>query len=138
MKLRTRRALLAAGDFVTTLLPKVETLEERRMLSAWDMDTSFDVDGRKLVTLVANPSSADIAVQNDGKVLGLATTRNGTRDAILTRVTAAGKLDTTFSGDGITTLDIGGKDNFGTAILLKPDGKILIGGNVAGGKYYIA
>ena len=34
MTVRTRRALVAAGDFVAKLLPKIESLEERRLLSS--------------------------------------------------------------------------------------------------------
>ena len=88
------------------------------------LDTSFD-PGTGI-----NPAFGTtidvIAVQDDGKILigGAFTNYNGAESTALVRVNANGSLDTTFNG---------GNSGFSAAhvhaILVQPDGKILVAGN---------
>lgn len=55
---------------------------------------------------------------------GDATTAGGTRDFAFVRYTSSGALDTSFSGDGIQTLDVGMFDSVAGAAV-QPDGKIV-------------
>jgi len=58
-------------------------------------------------------------------------------DAAVARYTPAGALDTTFSGDGKATIDVGGGDNgsFG-GVAIQPNGKILVAGYAWNGADY--
>ena len=74
-----------------------------------------------------------MAVQSDGKVvtIGDATRTSGTADFGIARFSTNGALDSSFSGDGMTTVSFasGNFDDFhGRAIAIQPDGKIVVAG----------
>ncbi|MBI5278479.1 MAG: hypothetical protein HY854_18715 [Burkholderiales bacterium] len=75
-----------------------------------------------------------MAVQADGMVVLAGNSFNGTTyDFSVARVDANGDLDTTFGGgDGIVTLSISSGDDFAEAVLVQPDGKIVVAGASAG------
>ena len=47
---------------------------------------------------------------------------------VLVTLAAAGDLDTSFAGDGIFTDNIAGSHTQGHAVIVQPDGKIVVGG----------
>src|SRR5689334_8527628 len=71
----------------------IEHLENRSLLSAGDLDSTFGSAGK-----VIGPagSAADVVVQSDSKIIAA----EGTT---LVRYNANGSLDTTFDSDGIAT-----------------------------------
>ncbi|MBL9144408.1 MAG: choice-of-anchor D domain-containing protein [Verrucomicrobiaceae bacterium] len=71
-----------------------------------------------------------IAVQADGKIVvaGFAATASG-RDVALARYNSNGSLDTSFDGDGKLTFPVGTFNDYGLALTLQADGKILVGGS---------
>ncbi|HKQ54116.1 MAG TPA: hypothetical protein VJT74_17195, partial [Pyrinomonadaceae bacterium] len=89
------------------------------------LDTSFNVSGAGTDTLVRA-----VAVQPDGKILigGDFTAYNGDFDAsdCVTRLNSDGTLDTSFNSN--TT---GTDDGSVMAVIVQPDGKIIIGGSFA-------
>lgn len=92
-------------------------------------DTSFSGDGRARVVVPGTDSSTFNAVVDagDGKVLavGSLNTEDNQRRALIVRFTAAGALDTTFSGDGIRVID-GFKPTFARDALVLSNGSILV------------
>ena len=70
-----------------------------------------------------------IAVQNDGKIVvaGYSRSESGDYDWAVVRFLSDGDLDTSFSGDGKLTTDLGGSDST-TGVVLQSDGKILVAG----------
>jgi uncharacterized delta-60 repeat protein len=70
-----------------------------------------------------------VAAGPDGTVVlgGDAITSAGGRDFAFVRYTSSGSLDTSFSGDGIQTLDVALYDAL-TAVAVQPDGKIVAAG----------
>ena len=58
------------------------------------------------------------------------------RDFTLARYNPDGSLDTTFDGDGLATLDIAGRDDYGRAVALQPDGKVVVAGYTYNGTNY--
>jgi uncharacterized delta-60 repeat protein len=75
-----------------------------------DFDTSFSGDGRATVTDPAfNLSPSSIAVLDTGKIV-LGATVGAPEEAEIIRLTAAGALDPSFSGDGIARVPIPGFD----------------------------
>ena len=80
-----------------------------------------------------------ITLQADGKILlaGHSYNSSGYSDFALVRYNSDGSLDSSFSGDGKLTTDIGPGQEQVTTMLLQPDGKILLAGSSSdSGAYY--
>src|SRR5262245_49730934 len=115
--------------------PGAEGLERRRLLSAGDLDTTFDGDG--FVTAVlpykgqAKSSSAGaVGIQADGKIVAAGTTR-GLEFGLL-RVNPDGSLDPTFGAGGKVTTNFGTKNQQAMDMAVLSDGKILAAGFAEG------
>jgi uncharacterized delta-60 repeat protein len=114
--------------------------EIKRLNSDGTLDGSFGSGGSTTVSFVnqddslANPS--DLAVQLDGKILlgvGIRLTSSGSGfDFGLARLNSNGALDNSFGFNGRFVADIQGQD-YGRALLLQPDGKIVLAGQSDGG-----
>ena len=101
-----------------------------RLNSNGSMDTTFSGDGKQSIGF--GPGSDDesgygndIAVQTDGKIV-MGGGAHG--DLAVARLNPNGTLDKTFSGDGRQTTDFGNNE-FGWAVALQSNGKILVAGN---------
>jgi uncharacterized delta-60 repeat protein len=102
-----------------------------RFLPDGNLDTSFGGDG--IVTTSFGDASAinhAVALQRDGKIIAAGGVV-GPSGAIfaLARYLPDGRLDTTFSGDGKLTIDVGGREI--NALVVQPDGKIVAVGTTA-------
>ena len=77
-----------------------------RYLSDGSLDRSFDGDGIAITPFTGDGTyAAALAIQDDGKILVTGTSgAYGDTSLTVVRYTAAGALDTTFSGDGILTV----------------------------------
>jgi uncharacterized delta-60 repeat protein len=108
-----------------------------RYLTGGTLDESFDGDGKVSTDFSGSVDRAYVAlVQPDGRIVvaGHASTMTplgGDNDFAVARYTAAGALDSSFSGDGRVTVDIGGRTDLGYAAALQPGGRILVAGRVA-------
>ncbi len=106
-------------------VPAFERLEERIVLTPGALLWAPPAD--------LNASKGDrfdgVAVQADGKIVavGSVQTGPGNRDFLFARYTADGLLDRSFLGTGWGTWDFGG-DDWGYAVAVQSDGKILVGG----------
>ncbi|WP_254173281.1 DUF4347 domain-containing protein [Planktothrix pseudagardhii] len=98
------------------------------VLAAGDLDTTFSGDG--IVTTDLGSGTEDngsvMTLQPDGKIIVAGTSND---DIALVRYNSNGSLDTTFSGDGKLTTDLGGEE-FGNSMVLQPDGKIVVVGRL--------
>ncbi|MEA2511149.1 MAG: hypothetical protein QOJ59_636, partial [Thermomicrobiales bacterium] len=91
-------------------------------------DTGFGTGGWALANFGTNDMATAMALQRDGKlVVAGYTTEGGKTDLAIERLGANGTLDDSFAGDGKAQLDLGG-DDFGQAVVIQPDGKILVAG----------
>ncbi|MCF6132453.1 T9SS type A sorting domain-containing protein [Flavobacterium wongokense] len=96
-----------------------------------NLDTSFGTNGRTITQVNATAMRDTIwemALQPDGKILATGYSVNATIDMVLLRYTASGILDTTFDGDGILLTDFNNTADGSYALLVQPDGKIVVGG----------
>jgi uncharacterized delta-60 repeat protein len=100
------------------------------------LDPTFDGDG-KVVTNFA-PSSFDFAVdarlQSDGKIVVLGASEpsvGASYDTAVARYNSDGSLDASFSGDGKVTTSVKAGDDYGSAVAIQPDGKIVVGSSDA-------
>jgi uncharacterized delta-60 repeat protein len=98
-------------------------------------DTSFGSGGQVLTPIIAssgNDYANGIAVQPDGKILVAGRAYEGIKlyssNFVLLRYNNNGSLDTTFDGDGKVTTDFARYEDGGAALLLQPDGKIVVAG----------
>jgi uncharacterized delta-60 repeat protein len=116
----------------------VEGLEDRLLLSAGDLDTTFSGDG--MATIAANKSllGRAVAVKIDGTTLvaGGKAASGGADDFAVAALKPAGSTDTTFAGGtglAVVSFDIpdlpSPTDDSARAITVRPDGKILMAGD---------
>lgn len=98
------------------------------------LDTSFNSTG-KVTTPIGSgrDDGRALTVQGDGRVIVAGFTLNGTyNDFSVARYNMNGSLDTTFGGTGMVVTDVLNND-FGLAVAVQPDGKILVAGDGGGG-----
>jgi len=94
------------------------------------LDTSFDMDG-KVVTDFFGETDRGYAIttQPDGKIIAIGYANTTTSsDFALARYNTDGSLDTSFGTDGLVTSDFLELGNFAYAVVLQPDGKIVVAG----------
>lgn len=94
------------------------------------LDHTFGTSGK--VTTDIN-SDYDIclslALQPDGKIVAGGYSDNGSNnDFCLVRYNSNGSLDNSFSTNGMATFDFAGDNDFGRALVVQPDGKIILAG----------
>ena len=108
-----------------------------------DLDPAFG-SGGKVTTDFSNRSNGAnaIALQSDGKivVVGDALSAQGPPDICVARYNTDGSLDPSFGTGGRVTTDFAGLSDVGFAIVVQPDGKILVAGaaNQAGTSFDFA
>jgi uncharacterized delta-60 repeat protein len=101
------------------------------------LDTSFSGDGKQTTDFgcCANVANA-VAIQANGKIVTVGSTdANSGGDFALARYNPNGTLDTTFSGDGKQTTDLGGRGSVANAVALQANGKIVAAGVGGGGTH---
>lgn len=87
-------------------------------------DPAFGTGGRITNDFGATDSFAALAIQDDGKIVGVGTTGS---DFLLARFNTDGSRDTSFNTKGFLAIDFGGTDA-ATCVALQADGRILVGG----------
>jgi uncharacterized delta-60 repeat protein len=88
------------------------------------LDSSFSGDG-KLTDSADSFDGRSVAIQSDGRIL---VAGGSGADLALARYNADGSPDTSFSGDGRVTTDLGGTDS-GQAVAIQSDGTIVVAGS---------
>jgi len=106
-----------------------------RYLPTGALDTSWNGSG-KVITPIG--SGADLAnamtVQPDGRVLLAGTCSNGTNDDFCAaRYLPNGTLDNVWNGTGKVITSVGSSNDAATAVVLQPDGKVLLAGSCLNG-----
>ena len=91
-------------------------------------DDSFGVHGRTAVDFGRDARAHAVALQADGKIfVGGFMNQGSSGDAVFARLTTAGSLDPAFGDIGRLQTDFGGR-NFGSALALQADGRIVVAG----------
>lgn len=103
------------------------------------LDMSFGPGGIAITNIggSAQDTPNDLAIQPDGKLLvaGFSTTAGAT-DIALVRYLPDGTLDASFGTGGIVKTDLGGTADQASAVLVLPDGKIVVAGTIGQGNLY--
>ena len=92
------------------------------------LDNAFGAGG-KVITVFANSNDCGnfVAIQSDGKIVVVGSSRNFDWDFALVRYNSDGSLDNAFGSGGKVTTDFGGYD-VGISAALQSDGKIVLTG----------
>jgi len=99
--------------------------------AAFDGQLDATFNGGTVITFINNFSTISAtAIQADGKIVsaGYSGTSASAIDFTLARYNTNGLLDSTFGVNGIRTTFLGGTANQIHAIVIQPDGKIVVGG----------
>jgi uncharacterized delta-60 repeat protein len=103
-------------------------------------DLSFGDAGKLITEFGAASNAHDLAIQPDGKIVvsgevqvpfigpGFPTDFS---DLALARYNADGSLDTSFNGSGKVITDVSDSTNYGNAVAVQSDGKIIVAGLVS-------
>ena len=97
-----------------------------------DPDRGFGRDGRVVIDFGGSDDAYAVAVQPDGKLVIAGDTSNKD-DVIVARVNPDGSRDRGFGSDGIAVVESSGSE-YGYAVALQPDGKILVAGHTSTGQ----
>ncbi|HUY87497.1 MAG TPA: DUF4214 domain-containing protein [Pirellulales bacterium] len=104
-----------------------------RVLSDGSLDSSFGVGGVDILDPVPGGAgyeyASGLAIQPDGKIVAVA---GGGSDFSVVRVNANGSVDASFGENGFVSQKVGysGGSGGSQAVVLQPDGKIVVGGAV--------
>jgi uncharacterized delta-60 repeat protein len=93
-------------------------------------DTSFDTDGKVTTSVATFDDVHGVALQADGKIVVVGSSYNGSNyDFSLVRYNTDGSPDMSFDGDGKVTTSLGSGYDDGRAVVVQPDGKIVVAGS---------
>ncbi len=93
------------------------------------LDGTFGGDGTVAVDLGGTDIALGVAVTPTGAIVAVGeATVGGNRQFGVARLLSNGARDPAFSGDGVATFDFGAAFERAEAIVVQPDGKIVIGG----------
>jgi uncharacterized delta-60 repeat protein len=128
-----------SGGFYSRPL-RFEPLEDRRLLSAGDLDPTFGLHGLVTTDFAGSPDwGQGVAIQADGKIVVAGYSHGaGGYDFVVARHSTDGSLDTSFDGDGKLTTDFGSLYDHAQSVVVQADGKIVVAGNSYNGisSYY--
>ncbi|NOJ95126.1 hypothetical protein HMI51_19565 [Corallococcus coralloides] len=111
---------------------KYQSVLLARYTSAGVLDTTFGGTGVRTFQLSTGISTLHaVTVDANGNIVGAGTVDNDGLDLVVVRLTPAGAPDTTFSGDGVATMDVGREDD-GLCVVAEPDGKVVVAGTSTG------
>jgi uncharacterized delta-60 repeat protein len=98
-----------------------------------DLDTSYGQGGTAIIDFGSSAAINALAMQSDGKVIGVGTQYNssavGTLEAM--RLTTQGRLDPAYGSAGMASFGPSSLDENATAAALQNDGKLVIAGDAA-------
>jgi uncharacterized delta-60 repeat protein len=120
-----------------------------RFLPTGKLDTTFGSGGLASTGFVGGESGTGVALQPDGKIIWVGSQGNpsfpagGTFSFAVARFTASGTLDTSFGTGGQASAEffappMQGAQEFARAVLVQPDGKILVAGSARQGQIRFA
>jgi uncharacterized delta-60 repeat protein len=77
-----------------------------------------------------NGSSQNVSIDANGRIVssGIAPSKSNAQGVAIVRLTTGGQLDTSFNKTGVVDLQVG-YDDQANALVIQPDGKILVGGS---------
>lgn len=102
-----------------------------RLNTDGSLDTSYGTDGVATARLVdgANYCTNMVLQSDDKPILVGFTVFNGEYNMAMVKFTTDGNLDSTFGNGGMVSLDVDGREDYGEAVALQADNKIVVAGH---------
>ncbi|MCA9935514.1 MAG: hypothetical protein KC415_16375, partial [Anaerolineales bacterium] len=100
-----------------------------------DLDTAFGNGGQIIITDGFGGEATAVAVQPDGKIVVGGYLSNSSDDFMLLRLNEDGSFDSQFGDGGIVNTDVYSGYDIINDVLIQPDGKILVAGEVSRSDY---
>jgi uncharacterized delta-60 repeat protein len=121
---RTPRSFLLRAAMLVSLLMPLPAVG-----APGDLDPTFGTGGVVTLPIAVHSYANALAIQPDGKIVlaGYAYTSGDGGDMAVVRLDAAGALDPGFGTGGLVTLPAG-VQSIANAVVLQPDGAIVVGG----------
>jgi uncharacterized delta-60 repeat protein len=106
-----------------------------RYLPSGALDTSFDGDGKLVLSMPGTESAPDVSMQSNGRILLVGSTTGVPTgaDFLVVRLMPNGALDPSFDGDGRAIVDVDGTIDIAFG-LVQLGGRIIVAGNSQPGK----
>jgi uncharacterized delta-60 repeat protein len=118
--------MIVAAGFTGTF-PTAEFVVARYHVDG-SLDENFGDAGSVAISFGKDARAHALAIQPDGKIVtGGFVNRGSSTDAAVTRHNPDGTMDTSFGDGGKIQTDFGGR-NFGSAMVIQPDGRIVVAG----------
>lgn len=96
-------------------------------------DPTFGGDGAVQTNFTASDDFARaLVIQPDGRIVAVGHAGGDSGPMALARYLADGRLDPSFSSDGKLTIDFGPGPEYAYSVALRPNGRIVVAGEVAG------
>jgi uncharacterized delta-60 repeat protein len=93
------------------------------------LDPSFGTGGLVMTSFGQLDDARGLALQSDGKLVAVGSYQNGTKvDVALARYNPDGSLDPSFGTGGQVTTDLGGLNQSAGAVVVQPDGRLVLAG----------
>lgn len=112
-------------------------LAANNLFAQTKLDNHFGTNGIITTSIGENGAiGQSVVVQPDGKIIvgGYSSNKGLYFDFALVRYNADGTLDQNFGADGKVMTDVGGFSDYGKALAIQTDGKILLAGSSTNGK----
>ncbi len=116
---------IVVGGSVTSAGPQAWFLA--RYDDTGDLDASFGTGGIVQLTVAQGGRFGAAALQPDGKIVAVGAAFDVAPEFAVARLNADGSLDPSFGNGGIVVTRIG-RQSFPNAVVLQPDGRIVVGG----------
>jgi len=109
--------------------PFAPTLSVARLKPDGTLDASFGAGGVVTTPIGSSSGATAVVLQPGGKLVVAGFTPGfGAADLLLVRYLPDGRLDASFGTGGMVTTDLGGQE-FASALLEQPDGKLVVAGS---------
>src|SRR5262249_27845827 len=122
--------------FLNSFRPRLEAMEDRTLLTAGSLDPTFGNQG-EVITSIANgsPQAKAVAIQPDGKIVVVGDIYHpGYQQWLVERYLPDGTPDANFGNNGVAqSVQFGGSYEIARAVVLQPNGDIVVAGQGAGG-----
>jgi uncharacterized delta-60 repeat protein len=125
--------ILVAGYAKTATIYR-QQVALARYNAVGQLDTTFGDGGLVLAGLHDTDAGFAVATAPDGKIVVAGTRGSSDVDFAVWRFNADGTPDDTFNLLGFNVVDFGDGNDYGRAVIVQPDGKVIIAGYASDGK----
>jgi len=99
------------------------------------LDRSFSRDGRVAAAVPGGGVARAVSLQADGRIVVAGSAGAHSIEFAVVRFRPDGAVDTSFGGDGTVVTTLTGSFDFGEAVAVQPNGRVIVAGFAGAGRY---